>query len=117
MVRMDLGCSGSPAGSRTDGCRASGVTTSALRARQGAMRRSIRPPARPAGDPGEIERAINVMGLDGDPGGWAEQLARIASELRFSTLLVGVGGEDPVGLVLVRRLGEDVAPRVRQLLE
>ena len=72
--------------------------------------------ARAAGrDPGEIERAGNVMGLDGDSGGWAEQLARIVSELRFSTLLVGVGGEGPVGFV--RRLGEDVAPRVRELLE
>jgi alkanesulfonate monooxygenase SsuD/methylene tetrahydromethanopterin reductase-like flavin-dependent oxidoreductase (luciferase family) len=66
-------------------------------------------------DPDQIERAVNVMGLDGDPGSWPEQLARIASELRFSTLLVAVPDNDPVGFV--RRLGEDVAPRVRQLLE
>jgi alkanesulfonate monooxygenase SsuD/methylene tetrahydromethanopterin reductase-like flavin-dependent oxidoreductase (luciferase family) len=65
-------------------------------------------------DPAQIERAVNVMALQGDAGGWADQLARIASELRFSTLLVSVGGEDPVGFV--RRLGEDVAPRVRALL-
>jgi alkanesulfonate monooxygenase SsuD/methylene tetrahydromethanopterin reductase-like flavin-dependent oxidoreductase (luciferase family) len=71
--------------------------------------------ARAAGrDPDQIERVLNVMALDGDHRGWADQLARIASELRFSTLLVGVSGEDPVGFV--RRLGEDVAPRVRELL-
>jgi hypothetical protein len=54
------------------------------------------------------------MALEGDPSSWAEQLARIASELRFSTLLVGVPDEDRVGFV--RRLGEDIAPRVRELL-
>ena len=65
-------------------------------------------------NPEEIERAANVMALEGRPDGWAEQLARIATELRFSTILVSVGGEDPVSLV--RRLGEDVAPRVRALV-
>ena len=71
--------------------------------------------ARAAGrDPEQIERALNVMALDGAPAGWAEQLARIASELRFSTLLVGVPQEDPV--TFVRRLGEDVVPRLRKLL-
>jgi alkanesulfonate monooxygenase SsuD/methylene tetrahydromethanopterin reductase-like flavin-dependent oxidoreductase (luciferase family) len=71
--------------------------------------------ARAAGrDPAVIERAVNVMALEGDPSGWAEQLARIASELRFTTLLVGAGADDPVSSV--RRLGEDVAPRVRELL-
>ena len=55
------------------------------------------------------------MTLNGDPGCWPDKLARIASGLGFSTLLVGVPGEDPVGFV--RRLGEDVAPRVRELLE
>jgi alkanesulfonate monooxygenase SsuD/methylene tetrahydromethanopterin reductase-like flavin-dependent oxidoreductase (luciferase family) len=65
-------------------------------------------------DPDQIERAVNVMALQGDPSSWAGQLARIASELRFSTLLVGVPGDDGVGFV--RRLGEDVAPRVRELL-
>ena len=54
------------------------------------------------------------MALEGDPAGWAEQLARIASELRCTTLLDGVPGEDPAGFV--HRLGEDVAPRVRELL-
>jgi alkanesulfonate monooxygenase SsuD/methylene tetrahydromethanopterin reductase-like flavin-dependent oxidoreductase (luciferase family) len=71
--------------------------------------------ARAAGrDPAAIERAVNVVALDGEPSGWADQLARIASELRFTTLLVGVGGEDPTSAV--RRLGEDVAPRARELL-
>jgi alkanesulfonate monooxygenase SsuD/methylene tetrahydromethanopterin reductase-like flavin-dependent oxidoreductase (luciferase family) len=71
--------------------------------------------ARAAGrDPSEIERAVNVMELEGKVSSWADQLARIATELRFSTLLVGAGADDPVGAV--RRLGEDVAPRLRQLL-
>jgi alkanesulfonate monooxygenase SsuD/methylene tetrahydromethanopterin reductase-like flavin-dependent oxidoreductase (luciferase family) len=71
--------------------------------------------ARAAGrDPGEIQRAVNVMALDGDPQGWPDQLARIVTEHRFSTLLVGVPSEDQIGFV--RRLGEDVAPRLRELL-
>jgi alkanesulfonate monooxygenase SsuD/methylene tetrahydromethanopterin reductase-like flavin-dependent oxidoreductase (luciferase family) len=71
--------------------------------------------ARAAGrDPAEIERALNVMALDGEPSGWADQLARIASELGFTTLLVGAGGDDPASTVL--RLGEEVAPRVRELV-
>jgi alkanesulfonate monooxygenase SsuD/methylene tetrahydromethanopterin reductase-like flavin-dependent oxidoreductase (luciferase family) len=71
--------------------------------------------AREAGrDPAEIERAANVMSLEGDSSGWADRLASIADELRFTTLLVGPGGEDPV--TSVRRLGEDVAPRVRELV-
>jgi alkanesulfonate monooxygenase SsuD/methylene tetrahydromethanopterin reductase-like flavin-dependent oxidoreductase (luciferase family) len=71
--------------------------------------------ARGAGrDPGEIERVVNVLALDGDPGQQADQLARIASQLRFSTILVAVPPDDPVGFV--RRIGEDVAPRVRELL-
>jgi Luciferase-like monooxygenase len=71
--------------------------------------------ARTAGrDPAEIERAVNVMALEGGPDGWADQLARVATELRFSTILVGVPGDDPVGFI--RRLGEDTAPRLRELL-
>lgn len=54
------------------------------------------------------------MGLDGAPATWADQLARISEELRFSTLPVGVPEQDPV--TFVRRLGEDIAPRVRELL-
>ncbi len=77
--------------------------------------RSTRPRARPAETPDDIVRAANVMALDEDrPDGWADQLAQIAEGLRFSTLLVGVPGDDP--LAFVRRLGEDVAPRLRELL-
>ena len=65
-------------------------------------------------DPADVERVVNVMAVDGEPGRWADQLARIASELRFSTLLVGVPPGDPIDFV--RRLGADVAPRVRELL-
>jgi hypothetical protein len=54
------------------------------------------------------------MSLEGDPGGWAEELAWIATELRFSTLLVGVPADDPVGFV--SRLGEETAPVLRSLL-
>jgi alkanesulfonate monooxygenase SsuD/methylene tetrahydromethanopterin reductase-like flavin-dependent oxidoreductase (luciferase family) len=71
--------------------------------------------ARAAGrDPTEIERGLNVMGLNGTPATWADQLARIAEELRFSTLLIGVPQQDSV--TFVRRLGEDTAPRLRELL-
>jgi alkanesulfonate monooxygenase SsuD/methylene tetrahydromethanopterin reductase-like flavin-dependent oxidoreductase (luciferase family) len=65
-------------------------------------------------DPGEIERAVNVMALEGSPQSWADQLARIVSALRFSTFLVGLPRDQPVDLV--RRLGEDVAARLRRLL-
>jgi len=76
------------------------------------MHAAIDDAARAAGrDPGDVARIANVMALDGPPGSWAGELARIAGELRFDTLLVGVPGEDPVGFV--RRLGEDVAPRLR----
>jgi alkanesulfonate monooxygenase SsuD/methylene tetrahydromethanopterin reductase-like flavin-dependent oxidoreductase (luciferase family) len=65
-------------------------------------------------DPVEIERAVNVMALDGEASRWADQLARIATELRFSTILVGLSADDPIGHV--RRLGEEVAPRLRELV-
>jgi alkanesulfonate monooxygenase SsuD/methylene tetrahydromethanopterin reductase-like flavin-dependent oxidoreductase (luciferase family) len=71
--------------------------------------------ARAAGrDPADIERAVNVLGLEGTSESWARQLARIATELRFSTLLVGVHDDDPIGFV--RRLGEEIAPAVRALV-
>jgi alkanesulfonate monooxygenase SsuD/methylene tetrahydromethanopterin reductase-like flavin-dependent oxidoreductase (luciferase family) len=67
--------------------------------------------ARAAGrDPGEIERAVNVM----SPAADADELARIVTELGFTTVLVGVPDDDPVGFI--RRLGEDIAPRLRGLL-
>jgi alkanesulfonate monooxygenase SsuD/methylene tetrahydromethanopterin reductase-like flavin-dependent oxidoreductase (luciferase family) len=78
------------------------------------MQRVVDEAARAAGrDPADVERAANVMALDGDPRSWPDRLARIVSELRFTTLLVGIPDEDPIGFV--RRLGEDVAPRVREL--
>jgi alkanesulfonate monooxygenase SsuD/methylene tetrahydromethanopterin reductase-like flavin-dependent oxidoreductase (luciferase family) len=64
-------------------------------------------------DPAEIVRAANVPTLEGDPAGWAEQLAPI-TELGFSTLITGTPGEDPIGEI--RRLGEEVAPRLRELV-
>jgi alkanesulfonate monooxygenase SsuD/methylene tetrahydromethanopterin reductase-like flavin-dependent oxidoreductase (luciferase family) len=65
-------------------------------------------------DPSAIERAVNIMELRGAPDSWVEQLARIATELRFSTLLIAVPGEEPVAFT--RRLGEEVAPALRELL-
>jgi alkanesulfonate monooxygenase SsuD/methylene tetrahydromethanopterin reductase-like flavin-dependent oxidoreductase (luciferase family) len=68
--------------------------------------------ARKAGrDPSEIERAANVTGLGGDAAG---ELARVVSDLGFTTLFVSVPDDDPVGFV--RRLGEDIAPRMRARL-
>ena len=62
--------------------------------------------ARAAGrDPADIERAVNVIGLESAPDSWAQQLARIATDLRFSTLLVGVPDEDPIGFVRRARRG------------
>ena len=63
-------------------------------------------------DPAAIKRVVNVASLEGDPGGWAGQLLRIA-ELGFDAVLVLVPpGGDPVGLV--RRIAEEVAPGVRE---
>lgn len=64
-------------------------------------------------DPAEIVRAVNV-GLDErdeflDP----ERLARLATELRFDAAMVSVPDDDPVAFI--RRLGEDAAPRAREL--
>ncbi len=74
------------------------------------MQAAVDEGAKAAGrDPREIVRAVNVMALEG-----ADQLARIVTELRFSTILVGVPDEDPIGFI--RRLGEDVAPRARELV-
>ena len=76
------------------------------------MQARIDDAARRAGrDPAEIKRVANVMALEGEPSGWADQLLR-AAELGFEALMVGVPRDDPVGFV--RRLGEEVAPRVRE---
>ena len=77
------------------------------------MHAAIDEAARKAGrDPASIERAVNVMEPAG--GDLADRLARIVVDLRFTTLLVGVPEEG--GVDFVRRLGEDVAPRVRELV-
>jgi len=63
-------------------------------------------------DPSAIKRVVNVASLEGEPDRWADQLLRIAG-LGFDGMLVLVPpGEDPVGLV--RRIGEEVAPSVRE---
>jgi alkanesulfonate monooxygenase SsuD/methylene tetrahydromethanopterin reductase-like flavin-dependent oxidoreductase (luciferase family) len=85
--------------------------------REEAMKgqRAIDEAAKASGrDPGAIERAVNIVGLGAEAASPAEQLARTATELRFSTLIVSVPEDDPIGFV--RRLGEDVAPRVRALV-
>jgi alkanesulfonate monooxygenase SsuD/methylene tetrahydromethanopterin reductase-like flavin-dependent oxidoreductase (luciferase family) len=70
--------------------------------------------ARAAGrDPAEIVRAANVMALEGDPGGWPDRLARV-TELGFMTLLVGVPEDGPIAFV--ERLGQETAPRLRELV-
>ena len=72
--------------------------------------------ARRAGrDPVAIVRACN-LNLTGAPAGWPEQIARLASEHRMQAFFLGAedDGGDPVGLV--RRLGEETAPRARELL-
>jgi alkanesulfonate monooxygenase SsuD/methylene tetrahydromethanopterin reductase-like flavin-dependent oxidoreductase (luciferase family) len=69
--------------------------------------------ARRAGrNPGEVRRVLNA-GVEGPASGWAGQLARLATDYRFDTVLVSVpaGDEDPVGFI--HRLGEDAAPAAR----
>jgi alkanesulfonate monooxygenase SsuD/methylene tetrahydromethanopterin reductase-like flavin-dependent oxidoreductase (luciferase family) len=78
-------------------------------------RAAVEEGAKEAGrDPAEIERATNVMALEREPGRWAEQLARIVTELGFSTMLLSVPDGDPIDFI--RRLGEDVAPRLHAML-
>lgn len=68
--------------------------------------------ARAAGrDPADIVRALNVFRLDGEPNTWADTLTELVADWRFSTLLIGVPDEDPTGFI--RRLGEEVAPVLR----
>jgi alkanesulfonate monooxygenase SsuD/methylene tetrahydromethanopterin reductase-like flavin-dependent oxidoreductase (luciferase family) len=71
--------------------------------------------ARRAGrDPAAIVRAVNLT-LAGDPPTWPEQVLRAHRDLRFGTFVLGADdGGDPVGLV--RRIGEELAPRVREAL-
>jgi hypothetical protein len=70
--------------------------------------------ARAAGrEPSAVERAVNLMALSGPPNTWADQLARVR-ELGFTSLLVAVPSDDPAGTV--RRLGEEVQPRLLELV-
>ena len=62
-------------------------------------------------DPGDVLRAANVTGLGDDPGGWADELASVV-ELGFTTLIVSIQGDDPMDFV--KRLGEDIAPALRE---
>jgi alkanesulfonate monooxygenase SsuD/methylene tetrahydromethanopterin reductase-like flavin-dependent oxidoreductase (luciferase family) len=73
---------------------------------------SIDAAARAAGrDPAQIERAVNVMTPAEPSEGLTAQLSEVIA-LGFTTILVSVPDEDPVAFV--RRLGEDVAPRLRE---
>jgi alkanesulfonate monooxygenase SsuD/methylene tetrahydromethanopterin reductase-like flavin-dependent oxidoreductase (luciferase family) len=71
--------------------------------------------ARRAGrDPAQVVRAVNLA-LEGEAATWPDQVLRAHADLRFSVFVLSADdGGDPVGLV--RRLGEDVAPRVREAL-
>ena len=76
-----------------------------------AMHARVDEAARRAGrDPAAIKRVANTARLDGQPNAWADQLLR-GAELGFETLIVPVPDDDPIGFI--RRLGEDVAPKVR----
>jgi alkanesulfonate monooxygenase SsuD/methylene tetrahydromethanopterin reductase-like flavin-dependent oxidoreductase (luciferase family) len=72
--------------------------------------------ARRAGrDPSAVVRACN-LNRTGEPSGWPDQIARLASDHRMEAFFLGAedDGGDPVGLV--RRIGEETAPRARELL-
>lgn len=77
------------------------------------MQAAIDEAAKAAGrDPAQIERAVNVMSVEPDPSAAVDAIAGVV-ELGFTTVLVGVPDDDPIGFV--RRLGEEIAPRVREL--
>jgi alkanesulfonate monooxygenase SsuD/methylene tetrahydromethanopterin reductase-like flavin-dependent oxidoreductase (luciferase family) len=72
--------------------------------------------ARRAGrDPADVHRVCNFA-PDGDLSTWPGQIERLAVEHRFEGFVLSADddGGDPVGLV--RRIGEEVAPRVREAL-
>jgi alkanesulfonate monooxygenase SsuD/methylene tetrahydromethanopterin reductase-like flavin-dependent oxidoreductase (luciferase family) len=74
----------------------------------GARQRTIDESAKRAGrDPADVRRLINVDSDDPD------RLVRLVSEERFETLLVSPGKDDP--LRSLRRFGEELAPRLREL--
>jgi alkanesulfonate monooxygenase SsuD/methylene tetrahydromethanopterin reductase-like flavin-dependent oxidoreductase (luciferase family) len=61
-------------------------------------------------EPGSVRRLANVGDLDGPVSSWADKLARRAEKLRFDGFLVATDEE-----AVIRRLGEQVAPRLRRL--
>jgi alkanesulfonate monooxygenase SsuD/methylene tetrahydromethanopterin reductase-like flavin-dependent oxidoreductase (luciferase family) len=64
-------------------------------------------------DPTDIRRVLNAN-VGGAPDTWADQLAPLATEHRFDTLIVSVAKDaDPVDFA--RRLGEDIAPQLREV--
>ena len=62
-------------------------------------------------DPREIRRLLNIPPLAGDPGEFAEQIARLALEDGISTFILA--SDDPR---LLQRYGEEVAPAARELV-
>lgn len=81
-----------------------------------ARHEAIDEAARRAGrEPSAIVRACNLT-LLGAPGSWPEQIATLADRHRMEAFFLGAedDGGDPVGLV--RRLGEETAPKARALL-
>jgi alkanesulfonate monooxygenase SsuD/methylene tetrahydromethanopterin reductase-like flavin-dependent oxidoreductase (luciferase family) len=90
----------------------------------GQMNDVIDQAARDAGrDPASVRRLYNVFGsfapgrarggaLSGTADTWAEQLAALALQDGISTFILGTDDRDDV-----RRFGEDVAPRVRDLVD
>lgn len=80
---------------------------------EGSHRRIDEAARRAGRDPAAIRRVLNAT-LEGAAGGWADQLARFASDYRFDTVLVAVPNDDPVGFI--HRLGEDAAATARAKL-
>jgi alkanesulfonate monooxygenase SsuD/methylene tetrahydromethanopterin reductase-like flavin-dependent oxidoreductase (luciferase family) len=77
----------------------------------GQMHARVDEAAKRAGrDPAAIKRVANTAALEGEAGTWADQLLHAAA-LGFEALMVPVPEDDPIGFI--RRLGEDVAPRIR----
>jgi alkanesulfonate monooxygenase SsuD/methylene tetrahydromethanopterin reductase-like flavin-dependent oxidoreductase (luciferase family) len=78
------------------------------------MQRAIDEAAHAAGrEPAAVKRVANLMGLDGEPATWLDQLQR-AAELGFEALLVSVPNRE--GEAFIRRLGEEIAPSFREQL-
>ena len=80
-----------------------------------AMQARIDDAAKRAGrEPREVRRIVNLMVLDDVPGAWPAELGRVVA-LGFEKILVGV--PDDGAIDFVRRLGEEVAPRLREALD